>query len=655
LPAPRRVLPWRLAAAALGLLVVALTLTPVTNNDLFLHLVTGRLILERHAVPSVDDYSALARGRPYVAHEWLSAVLFRLIQTAGPGEGFGRLVIAKVLLSLLLAWILLRAARHAGAGSGAALPCLAWVMCLAAARIQERPHLFAYVMLASFILILSRRAPRIAAGRTDGGAWLLLPLQILWTNLHGSFLLGPGIAALAAAGAGIERWRRAGRSAGAASSGAGGGQAAREPWRLAGLSLLLAGLCLVNPYGATLLKFPFELTGSRFMQQIYEWLPPTSEEFRVTYMARYYVVWAAGTAIVWGLALRSRRRLPPGAFFHLLVFGAFLALSLRMNRSVTDFALATLPGTAAMATVLLDRRAQAAGGRAIAPARAAVPAALAAGFAACAVYFFVAGYPYNETTARHPGLGLARTVPVAAADYVARRGLAGACVNTYSAGAYLVYRFYPALRVGMDSRNDVYGEDLYAAYEQALQDPAALAAMIERIGASFVFFEWAEPGMTPAGRTVHGLDPPWRPVWFDDRAVIYVGERGPRADLVSRDGYRVLDPMLFRPGQWSAAEAIAALPETDRAREAAGDPFIARVMRIEALRTLGRRQEADAEENRLVRIDPPLYHIWILLGLSHLERGEAGAASARLARALELNPRSTAAATALAEAHRIGG
>ena len=74
MPAPRRILAWRLAAAALGILVVALTFTPITNNDLFLHLLTGRLVLETHEVPRVDDYSALARGRPYVAHEWLAAV-----------------------------------------------------------------------------------------------------------------------------------------------------------------------------------------------------------------------------------------------------------------------------------------------------------------------------------------------------------------------------------------------------------------------------------------------------------------------------------------------------------------------------------------------------------------------------------------------------
>ena len=87
-PAPPRTRAWRFALAALGLPVVALTLSPIGNNDLFLHLVTGRVVLEQHAVPRVDDYSALARGRPYVAHEWLAAVLFRLVpEEDGLGAG----------------------------------------------------------------------------------------------------------------------------------------------------------------------------------------------------------------------------------------------------------------------------------------------------------------------------------------------------------------------------------------------------------------------------------------------------------------------------------------------------------------------------------------------------------------------------------------
>jgi len=674
LPAPRRILAWRLAAAALGLLVIALTFTPITNNDLFLHLLTGRLVLEQHAVPTVDDYSALARGRPYVAHEWLSAVLFRLIQAAGPGDGFDRLVFAKVALSLLLAWLLLRAARHAGASRAVALPCLAWVMCLAAARVQERPHLFAYVLLASYLLILARRARRLRTGRVDRGLWLLPLFQILWTNLHGSFLVGPALVGFAAIGSVFDRLvarpsRRADPRPPARRE---VGAAHREPAILAALAAGLLLLCLVNPYGVGLLKFPFALTGSRFMEQIYEWLPPYAEAFRTTYMARYYLVWGLVSIVAWIVALRQPRRLPAGAGFHLLVFGAFLALSLRMNRSVTDFALATLPGTSLLLTTLAARRE---GRRAAAPSarRApgsmvqgsgrpaserkdlAVPAGLMVVLLAAAAWFSFAGYAYNASTIRKVGSGLGPGVPVAAADYLARRHLDGACFNTYSAGAYLAYRFYPGLRIGMDSRNDVYGEALYADYERALREPAALAAMLDRLHASFVFIDWAEPGMVATGPTVRALNPPWRPVYFDDGTVIYAATQGERADLVRSDGYATLDPMLFRPGLWSPEEARAALAETDRARDTGGNPLIARVMRVEALRTLGDRAGADREEEALVRLDPPLYHIWILLGLSHLEHGEGPAAAQRLEQALRLNPRSTAAAAALEQARRPGG
>jgi hypothetical protein len=348
-----------------------------------------------------------------------------------------------------------------------------------------------------------------------------------------------------------------------------------------------------------------------------------------------------------------------------------------MNRSVTDFAIATLPGTAAVVTALLAGRAPAprrraaprsggSSGAAVAgglpaprdlasPRGPAVPIGLAVVFVCAAAWFLVRGYAYNAATVRPSGTGIGPGVPVAAADYVARRNLAGACFNTYSAGAYLAYRFYPALRVGMDSRNDVYGEDLYDAYQRALQEPDALAAMLDRLQASFILLEWAEPGMVAAGRTVRALDPPWRPVYFDDATVVYAAERGVRADLVRSDGYLLLDPMLFRPGQWGPREAGEALAETDRARDTGGDPLIARVMRIEALRALARREEAEREENALVRLDPPLYHIWILLGLSHLEHGEAAAAAERLTRALAINPRSSAAASALAEARRLGG
>jgi hypothetical protein len=621
------------ALAALVLLTIALTLTPITNNDLFLHLRTGSIVLATGSVPRVDDYSALAAGRPFVAHEWLSGVIFRLVEMAGGSHGFDALVLLKVGVAILIALVLVRAAAFLGAPVSIAIPCAAFVMLLAAARFLERPHILGSLLLVATLALLARRRARLGAGLPDRSPRLLFPLQIAWANLHGSFVLGPAIVGLAAVSSAIEGLC---------------GETARREARLresGRLALLVPGLLvasLVNPYGVALLKFPFALTSSAFMGQIYEWMPPYTEPFRSSYMARYYALWAVGGAIALALAfVRARRRREPAPWlFQALLFAGFFVLSLRMNRQVTDFALATCPGVAAALGTGARRRAP---GPSVWLGMTCVLLALTAWIA-------VAGYPMNPSNRRPLGLGLGRSIPVAAADYVERNRLAGNVFNTYGTGAYLVYRFHPAVRVAMDSRNDVYGEALWLDYQRALTSPAELARMLTRIDAAFIFLEWTQPGVVATASAIRGLERDWLPVYFDDTAVIYLDAAGPRADLARRDGYRRLDPSLFRPGGWSAAEAQEALVESERAVLASGDSCIARVMRIDALMTLGRTAEARDEEDRLVALDPPLYHVHILLGILHLARGERDLAAARLRRALELNPASGTARQALAQA-----
>lgn len=585
------------------------------------------MVLHTGHVPRVDDYSALAHGRPYIAHEWLAAVLFRLVALASAGHPFEGLVVMKVLLSLLIAAGLAAAARLEGADDRVTLPCLSLVMILTAARVQERPHLFAWLLMASYLLLLARRRARLRAGRGDRLILLLPLLQIAWANLHGSFFLGPLLVLLAAAAAFLEGTRK-------------------ESLRLGALALALGVVNVANPYGLTLLRFPFALTGSAFMEQIYEWLPPYSEAYRTTYMARYYLLWAvAGAAgCVLGLRLLKRGR-PQPAVFAILVYLTFLVLSLRMNRAVTDFGLATLPGISALLTTAFRRTAP----------RARGFLALAVVLTALAAVFAVGGYRYGPGSGRRFGWGLGAGIPARAADFVARQGLAGNCFNDYASGAYLVYRFYPRVRVAMDSRNDVYGEALYADYQQSLRDPKAFALLARRIDAAFLFLQWATPGAGATARTLRAADDGWDPVMFDDLAVVYVKRDGPYAALWSERAYRVLDPGTFLPGAWDPPQAAAALAESERALGTPGGPppFIARVMRIEALAALGRKDEARAAEASLVADDPPLAHIHLLLGLAHLQRGEKREALLRLERALNLNPLSTPALQAFEQASRL--
>jgi hypothetical protein len=649
--------------AALALLVVALDVTPITNNDLFLHLTTGRVVLQTGGVPRVDDYSALARGRPFTAHEWLAGVVFRLVERAA---GLDALILFKTGVALLVAGLLYAAGRRLGAPPEVAVPALALVMILAASRFMERPHIFTFLMTAAWLLVLARRSSGLR-----GPLWLLPPLQILWANLHGAFLLGPAITGLAAGGALLDSLLagQGGPVSGGGGHPGGGARSApllrREAFRLGGLSAVLLGVSLINPYGADLLRFPFHLTGSPFMEEIYEWLPPFGSAFASTYMARYYVAWslfgAAVLAAAWWRAAARRagpageRSLPPGGIFQPLLFLAFLALSLRMNRNVSDFALATFPGVAAAAAFIgRGRRAMDVPGAPAEeppPRRAPLLLLEAALLAGLALWFATAGYAYGPGRRRPFGLGLGATLPVAAADYLEDNRVQGNAFNSYGTGAYLVYRLYPAVRVGMDSRNDVYGTDLFREYSRALQDTTALDAMLRRLDATFILLDWPRQGAVQTAAAVRSLDS-WWPVYFDDRAVIYLSRDGPRADLVERDGYALLDPSLFRPAALRPGAAPVALAEAERAVRASGGSYIARLMRSDALLALGRRDEAFAEEARILAEAPPLHHVYVHLGLMRLGLGDRPGAAARFRRALQLNPESEAALQGLREADR---
>lgn len=623
------------ALTALALLLLALNLTPITNNDLFLHLETGDIVLKTHSVPRVDDYSALARGRPYVAHEWLAGVLFRLVQGA---FGFNGLVVLKVLVALGVAALLHAAARRFGASPAASVACLAFVMILAAARFMERPHIFTFLMTAAFLWLL--------AGRRAGARaplWAFVPLQILWANLHGGFILGPILVAAAALSAGLD----AGRGPAPAVS------PRREAWSLGLLAPGLVAVSLLNPYGPGLLRFPFQLTGSAFMGEIYEWLPPFGSPFASTYMARYYIVWivfGAGVLLVSYGPGRGRLVSPPPGSFAGIVFVFFLALSLRMNRNVADFALASMPGVAAG----LGPAAARLSGREPAAHRGTAPLPwIAAILLSLAVWFAVAGYPYGPSLRRTMGLGLGRNIPVGAADYLDSIGMHGGVFNTYSSGAYLVYRLYPKVRVGMDSRNDVYGEELYREYTRALTDADTLAAMLKRIEAGAILLEWPNQGMMTAAAAVHRLKS-WTPAYFDDVAVVYLETDGPWAKTLIRDGHPLLDPALYRGGTIRREEADAALQEAERALRQ-GRSFIARVMRIDALLGVGREAEANDEERRILAENPPLFHIYLHLGWIRLARGERREATDRFQRALQVQPDSLLARQGLALAQGTAG
>ena len=99
-----------------------------------------------------------------------------------------------------------------------------------------RPHVFTLVLLSvSMGMIEADRR-----GANPARIWWLVPITLVWTNLHGGFLVLIGLLGLAATGAAAEAWIHKPR----------GGQPDWAPaLRWAKLAAASAAVSFINPYG----------------------------------------------------------------------------------------------------------------------------------------------------------------------------------------------------------------------------------------------------------------------------------------------------------------------------------------------------------------------------------------------------------------------
>ncbi|MEI8242371.1 MAG: hypothetical protein WCI17_03820 [bacterium] len=217
-------MPWLLLL--LLLVAAAWSIRPISDTDILWHLRAGQWMLAHGAVIRHDVFSATRLGCDWVSVPWLYQVMLARLHAA---LGWGGLTLWQVLMVLaitlqtaLLAWLLRRS--HAGGAlphrwnwnwpylSIPAALAVLLMLRLLQMRINCRPELFTYLFIGSFLILLSlfdAKASHVTAERSNTRhpppstllLWLLPLLQILWTNTHGAFILGPVIVWAYAGGA----------------------------------------------------------------------------------------------------------------------------------------------------------------------------------------------------------------------------------------------------------------------------------------------------------------------------------------------------------------------------------------------------------------------------------------------------------------------
>jgi hypothetical protein len=273
------------------------------NPDGYLHLTTGRLIMDTGALPHVDLFSFSRFGEPWVMHEWLYQVLFYNIH-----EIFGEIGLQVLGGGILTTVIYLTKKNCTLAGANNVTSWfatitlfLAWMLFLG-----TRPHDVTYLFfnLSLYFILLHRK------NGTVKQLYVIPLLMVPWVNIHGGFIVGIVLLGYITLLSFIENYTNT--------------KQWQIPWHLFNSFVLTILASLFNPYGIEQLFFPFELMNQWAMEYVPEWMPPD-------FTAWNYIIYAVAVLsfVISSLFIPVRQRL-----FQLIFTSPFVIASLYSVRHV---------------------------------------------------------------------------------------------------------------------------------------------------------------------------------------------------------------------------------------------------------------------------------------------------------------------------------
>ncbi len=392
------------------MLALAFPLTaPIRDPDFWWHLRSGQLILQTGGLLHTDPFTYTVSSHVWTMHEWLTEVLFAELYRWG---GLAAIVAVLSVVSWLGVLCIFGRARldrpgPFALGGGMVLAVIAgypiW---------GPRAQMLTFAFACLTLLLVERHLRR--GGRV---ALLLLPMFLLWGNLHSGFLIGLGfIAVILVAEAVAHLLHLEGRAPAA---------------RVRSLALLLVGslvVCAINLNGPSIILYPFGTLGSAAQQSlILEWHSPDFHDWSVRTFGLMLL-----TLVAFIVANRSIR-LRDAALVLVTV-----VLSLQSVRHIALFVAAATPVWINQADMLLARRRRSPRPQKLPPVAMRVVSWVVLCGAVLGVYIGSRLLPSMRTG--EDSLFYAQDFPVCAARWLAADPLPLHVFNQYGEGGYLAYR-----------------------------------------------------------------------------------------------------------------------------------------------------------------------------------------------------------------------
>lgn len=587
----------------LFVLIFGVNVSPVDNDDLWLHLKTGEYILQNRTVPHYDIFLNNPAQNPWIIHSWLSAVIFYALKTVA---GLNSLIVLKALCVAGAFVILFALFRSLSENTFISAFLCAAVFIVTAGRIASlRPMFFSYLFFPLFMLL-------IESFRRTGRKTYLYPLPLImlfWVNLHGEFLTGIVLLALYFAGGCV----------GAFSPGE---KKVVSPetkvifW--AGAASFLASLA--NPYGFGLYTHIFQFVHSKlYMGRNWEWSP------LVLSQAGLFMMFAAFAFAISVLCVKKVR------ISGILIFLVFTVLAFQKSRlqffsavSAGFVIAAACPAAAAWCCSKFNKT---------------FPAAVSIALRAALIIFVLFTLHKLYAKDRLFKTGVPKGMyPEEAVKFMAKYHPAGRMVNYREWGGFIIYTLFPGYRVFIDGRVPEAAGDVTCAYESIAEAKPDFQSFLDKYKIDIIFANYvvfrraADDPVQPVS-----FLPDWSLVYWDDTALIYLRNTPDNKELIARMKYEVMDPAsLMNP--FRNNDADKAMAECERAVSTApserGYLFWGYL-----LLKKGDPQSALEKFKEGSKINPRSAKIYYNIGMTYMRMNRFKEAKENIAVAVKIDPR----------------
>jgi hypothetical protein len=469
------------------------------DSDLFWHLRAGKETIQQGHPLLVDVMSFTRTGASWTNHSWLAQVFLYLLYQWGGFFAIGALVAAMATVSMAFVYFSMDGpALMRGFLVILAALVAAWVW-------SARPQVFSLALFSAVGWILYQYK-----WKKRDFLWTLIPLFILWSNLHAGYVLGLLLLGAFLAGEILNRlvWNPAGETL-----------PVRGIGRLAVWSLISGCAVLINPNGIQTWLEPFRTVEVGAIQTlISEWASP---DFHAIGQQTMLILFFLGLVAF----CFSRKRVDGTDLVPFILFGymAFVA-----RRNFGPFALAAAPGISRalysagqawweefgkrypQAQSMLLERIRIGQGKPLPGAlRKTINLGLVGAFAFIAVMKL-----YAVSAPPVMGYYLPQYYPVGAVAWIEANKPAGPMFNSYDWGGYLTWAL-PEYPVFIDGRTDLYNDVLINAWLGAANADPGWEDTLNRWNIHVVLLEPSRP----LAKVLAGSG--WKLYYQDKLAVIY--------------------------------------------------------------------------------------------------------------------------------------